>query len=171
MATAPSRPAASRPCLQASACRAGRWTPARGGRNDVPGHDGWTDLALPGNFGRWSNSLPHHPTQLISEIRDADGRILYEARPVPKPEQTRALDAWSVTSARNVVRWGTGRRALSAVKIGNAVVPVAGKTGTTNGIETPPSRASCPSRATMVVLTVAHHRRLRRQRRQHTDAA
>jgi membrane peptidoglycan carboxypeptidase len=33
---------------------------------------------------------------------------------------------------RNVVRWGTGRRALGKVKIGQVAVPVAGKTGTTN---------------------------------------
>jgi len=33
---------------------------------------------------------------------------------------------------RNTVKWGTGRRAKRAVTVGESVVPLAGKTGTTN---------------------------------------
>ncbi len=69
---------------------------------------------------------------LIAEIRDAAGNVLYRAR--PEPEQV--LDPRSGELVgdllRNVVRVGTGRRAVDALQIGGVTVPLAGKTGTTN---------------------------------------
>jgi len=88
---------------------------------------------FPGSSVGGPTASPPHPTQLISEIRDADGRVLYKATPVPKPRADPGAGRLVGDILRNVVRWGTGRRALSAVKIGDASVPVAGKTGTTNG--------------------------------------
>ena len=88
---------------------------------------------FPGTSVGGPTASPHHPTQLISEIRDAAGRVLYRASPVPKPKADPGPGYLVGDILRNVVRWGTGRRALGAVTIGEAVVPVAGKTGTTNG--------------------------------------
>jgi len=73
-------------------------------------------------------------TLLISEIRDRHGNVLYRA--VPKAKSVVGEpDVGRLTAdiLRNVVRWGTGRRALGVVTIGKHPVPVAGKTGTTNG--------------------------------------
>ena len=72
------------------------------------------------------------PVSIIAEIRDAAGNVLYRAHPEP----TRVADA--VTGElvgdvlRQVVRSGTGRRAATAVQLGGAALPLAGKTGTTN---------------------------------------
>lgn len=71
-------------------------------------------------------------TLLISEIRDKDGEVLYKAsttRRAVVPEVTGALTA---DILRSVVQYGTGRRARGAATVGGAVVPLAGKTGTTN---------------------------------------
>ncbi len=76
---------------------------------------------------------PEQPTQLISEIRDRFGNVLYRAEPAGRE----VAPSWVGPQVRdvleNVVRWGTGRRANGAVKIGNHELPLAGKTGTTNG--------------------------------------
>lgn len=88
---------------------------------------------FPGTSVVGPTASPHHPTQLISEIRDAAGRVLYKARPVPMPRADPGAGRLVGDILRNVVRWGTGRRALSSVRIGDVSVPVAGKTGTTNG--------------------------------------
>jgi len=76
---------------------------------------------------------PQRPTNLISEIRDRDGNVLYRAKPVPEPVADPVAGRLVDDVLRNVVRHGTGRRALGAVTLGGAPVPVAGKTGTTNG--------------------------------------
>ena len=88
---------------------------------------------FPGTSGGGPMASPHHPTQLIAEIRDADGKVLYKARPVPKPQADPGAGRLVGDILRNVVRWGTGRRAMDAIKAGDVPVPVAGKTGTTNG--------------------------------------
>ena len=75
---------------------------------------------------------PSHPTQLILELRDRDGGVLYRAEPVPRPVADASPGRLVGDILRNVVRWGTGRRALGKVKIGDVPVPLAGKTGTTN---------------------------------------
>ena len=89
--------------------------------------------SFPGRTADGDVASPRHPTQLISEIWDAEGRLLYEARAVPRPMADPGPGRLVGDILRNVVRWGTGRRALTSVTIDGAVVPVAGKTGTTNG--------------------------------------
>jgi membrane peptidoglycan carboxypeptidase len=78
-------------------------------------------------------AAPDHTTQLIAEIRDRNGRVLYRADPVPKPQADPAPGRLVGDILRNVVQWGTGRRAYGAIKANDVTVPVAGKTGTTNG--------------------------------------
>jgi len=76
---------------------------------------------------------PDRSTMLIQEIRDRDGTILYRSKDDPTPRSVPAQGRQVGDVLRNVVRWGTGRRALNEVTVNGAVVPVAGKTGTTNG--------------------------------------
>lgn len=72
------------------------------------------------------------PSALIAEIRGADGEPLYRL----DTKGDRVADALSGEMVggilRNVVRVGTGRRALDAVEVGGVHIPLAGKTGTTN---------------------------------------
>lgn len=72
------------------------------------------------------------PAALIAEIRDASGNVLYRLR----PEATEVADPKAGELVgdilRNVVRWGTGRRARDVLKVGDQPVALAGKTGTTN---------------------------------------
>ena len=70
---------------------------------------------------------------MIAEIRDRNGRVLYRAEPVPQPRVDPTSGRLVGDILRNVVRWGTGRRANGTVRVGDVAVPVAGKTGTTNG--------------------------------------
>ena len=70
---------------------------------------------------------------LIAEIRDRNGAVLYRAKPrarrVSRPE-TGVLVA---DILRSVVAYGTGRRARGKALLQGVEVPLAGKTGTTNG--------------------------------------
>jgi hypothetical protein len=75
---------------------------------------------------------PPAPTLLIAQIRDVDGNILYEAKPQTKKVARQHTAELTTDILRNVVLWGTGRRALDAVVAGDRAVPVGGKTGTTN---------------------------------------
>ncbi len=75
---------------------------------------------------------PESRTLLIAEIRDRDGNLLYRAGPKAQPVVDPAAGRQVGDMLRNVVRWGTGQRALDAIKLGEMSVPVAGKTGTTN---------------------------------------
>ncbi|MCB9777409.1 MAG: transglycosylase domain-containing protein [Alphaproteobacteria bacterium] len=72
-------------------------------------------------------------TVLIAEIRDRSGKVLYRVQPEATSVTDPAAGRMAGDILRNVVRWGTGRRALSSVTQDGAAVPVAGKTGTTNG--------------------------------------
>jgi membrane peptidoglycan carboxypeptidase len=72
------------------------------------------------------------PGALIEEIRDVDGRVIYRAEPEPTRVADPLIGEMTADILRNVVEHGTGRRALHAVPLGNAQVPVGGKTGTTN---------------------------------------
>ncbi|MCK6506572.1 transglycosylase domain-containing protein [Myxococcota bacterium] len=72
------------------------------------------------------------PTLLISEIRDRHGAVLYRAAPDAATLTEPVPGALVGDILRNVVRWGTGRRADGAVTLAGRPVPVAGKTGTTN---------------------------------------
>ncbi len=73
------------------------------------------------------------PSLLIQEIRDRDGTTLYRSRVVEDADGQPPYGRQIGDILRNVVRWGTGRRALNEVAVNGAVVPVSGKTGTTNG--------------------------------------
>lgn len=75
---------------------------------------------------------PDYPALLISEIRDVDGKALYRAKPESRRVASPEVAAATADILRNVVRFGTGRRAMYAVKEGSAQVPLGGKTGTTN---------------------------------------
>ncbi len=88
--------------------------------------------SFPGRAGVKEVESPPTPALLISEVRDVDGNVLYRARPEPQRIAQPAVADMSADILRNVVRWGTGRRALEAVSLGGAKVPLGGKTGTTN---------------------------------------
>lgn len=75
---------------------------------------------------------PESSTLLIAEIRDAEGKVLYSARPRPRQVGDPVAGRLIGDVLRNVVRFGTGRRASRAATIGGSVVPLGGKTGTTN---------------------------------------
>jgi membrane peptidoglycan carboxypeptidase len=103
-----------------------------------PGEVRPADSAL----GLWEDVAPvEASTLLIQEIRrprpEQPGayEVLYRATPtkeqVAPPEAGRLLG----DVLRDVVLYGTGSRAAQAVQVGGAPVPVAGKTGTTNGFK------------------------------------
>jgi membrane peptidoglycan carboxypeptidase len=75
---------------------------------------------------------PPSPALLIAEIRDVDDRVMYRATPEPQSVGKPNTGALTADILRNVVRHGTGRRALSAVQAEGVPVPLGGKTGTTN---------------------------------------
>jgi penicillin-binding protein 1A len=96
------------------------------GERSMPG-------AVPGFRATDPVPSPGAITQLIAEIRDRDGHVIYRATPRPSPVMDPVSGQLVGDVLRNVVLWGTGQRARSAVKLGGLPVPVAGKTGTTNG--------------------------------------
>jgi penicillin-binding protein 1A len=71
-------------------------------------------------------------TALIQEIRDVDGRVLYKAQPKVTEVADPLVAEMTADILRNVVLYGTGRRASRAVMHGSYPVPLGGKTGTTN---------------------------------------
>ncbi len=75
---------------------------------------------------------PPSPALLIAEIRDVDDNVLYRAESVATPVGKPNTGPLTADILRNVVRHGTGRRALSAVTADGVPVPLGGKTGTTN---------------------------------------
>ncbi|NOY24949.1 MAG: hypothetical protein GXP62_03665, partial [Oligoflexia bacterium] len=102
--------------------------------------DAWTfpgQVSLPGGVGGSTRtqavgSPPAGPL-LIAEIRDRTGSVLYRARPQAVSLTEPAIGRQVGDILRNVVRWGTGRRANGTITLNGKPVPVAGKTGTTNG--------------------------------------
>lgn len=88
--------------------------------------------SFPGRAGGEELPSPPAPSLLIAEIRDVDDNVLYRAEGAP--ERVATLDNADMTAdiLRNIVLHGTGRRAETAVKHAGAVVPLGGKTGTTN---------------------------------------
>jgi membrane peptidoglycan carboxypeptidase len=74
-------------------------------------------------------------TLLIAEIRDRDGELLYAAQPRPRAVAPPEAGRLVADILRSVVRFGTGRRALGQVELERVDVPLAGKTGTTNGFK------------------------------------
>ncbi|MFK7931802.1 MAG: transglycosylase domain-containing protein [Myxococcota bacterium] len=75
---------------------------------------------------------PNRPGLLIAEIRDIDGNTLYKAEPKATQVVPPEVAAETADILRNVVRHGTGRRAAKLLVAGGSVVPLGGKTGTTN---------------------------------------
>ncbi len=69
---------------------------------------------------------------LIAEIRDASGNVLYRLKPVAEVVADAVSGELVGDILRNVVKHGTGRRALSAIELGGVALPLSGKTGTTN---------------------------------------
>ena len=88
-------------------------------------------VEVPGD-GRQRTEAPDAATLLISEIRDRDGKVLWRADPESVRVGDPMVGRMTGEVLRNVVRWGTGRRAQTAAKVGREVVPLTGKTGTTN---------------------------------------
>jgi len=79
-----------------------------------------------------NTEAPDRSTLLIEEIRDRDGSVLWRATPTARTVGDPVVGRLTGEVLRNVVRWGTGRRARSAASVGDHVVPLTGKTGTTN---------------------------------------
>jgi penicillin-binding protein 1A len=90
----------------------------------------WTLDGVAAGQGRVA--APADPGLLIAEIRDVDGQVLYRARPEPKQVAPPESGAMTADILRNVVRWGTGRRAAEGITAAGNPIPVGGKTGTTN---------------------------------------
>lgn len=89
----------------------------------------WT---FPGVAKSKRMDAPPGPSLLIAEIRDVDDNVLYRAH--GEAERIASVDVADMTAdiLRNVVVHGTGRRAASAVRLEEGIVPLGGKTGTTN---------------------------------------
>lgn len=87
---------------------------------------------FPGRGGAGAVPPPPDRTLLIAELRDAEGRVIYQAE--SEPERVTAPEVGALTQAvlQAAVSYGTGRRAKGAVQIDGAAWPLAGKTGTTN---------------------------------------
>ena len=82
-------------------------------------------------------AAPATSTLLVAEIRDVDGNVLYRAEPVKRVVTSPASGAMTADILRNVVKYGTGKRALDAIQVRGAdgvefALPIGGKTGTTN---------------------------------------
>ncbi|MBT3223005.1 MAG: hypothetical protein HN348_28355 [Proteobacteria bacterium] len=88
--------------------------------------------AFPGVASGSTVGEPGASTLLIAEIRDVDGNALYRAEPESTQVVPPHIGETTADILRNVVRFGTGRRAVSAVTLGGQPVPLGGKTGTTN---------------------------------------
>ena len=82
--------------------------------------------------GRQRTPPSDHGTLLVEEIRDRDGNVLWKAAPRPRLVGDPTVGRMTGAILRNVVRWGTGRRALSVARTDGQTVPLTGKTGTTN---------------------------------------
>lgn len=87
---------------------------------------------FPGRAGSKRVPSPAASTLLIAEVRDVDDQVLYRAVPEGVVVAAPEVGAMTTDILRNVVQWGTGRRAKSALELGGASLPVGGKTGTTN---------------------------------------
>ncbi len=90
---------------------------------------GWD---FPGETRGQTMAAPPAPTLLIAEIRDVDGSRLYQANPTSRKVASPETAAMTADILRNVVLYGTGKRAAEAVSANGGFVPVGGKTGTTN---------------------------------------
>lgn len=90
-----------------------------------------TSWSFPGDAAGQEVVSPPTPALLIAEIRDVDGNVLYQTEPTATSVADAQVADQTSHILRNVVRHGTGRRAL-AIREAGRQVPVGGKTGTTN---------------------------------------
>ncbi|MBX2797862.1 MAG: transglycosylase domain-containing protein [Myxococcales bacterium] len=72
------------------------------------------------------------PTTLIAEIRDRTGKVIYQAETTPVRVADPEVGEMTADVLRNVVQHGTGRSVKGTVKQDGKIVPIGGKTGTTN---------------------------------------
>jgi len=72
------------------------------------------------------------PTLLIAELRDVNGRVIYRADPLAAEVVGERVGQQTADILRNVVQYGTGRRASGAIREQGVPIPLGGKTGTTN---------------------------------------
>ena len=96
------------------------------------------EQSLPSGVGEYRTTSPvdaqARETQLIAQIRDREGNVLYRSSPEPVPVTDPVAGVLTGGVLHNVVEWGTGRRARGSVTVGEVPVsvPLFGKTGTTN---------------------------------------
>ena len=102
-----------------------------GQRFDFPGQKSRSG-SVPGLRATEWVASQSRATQLIAEIRDRDGNVLYRASPEPVEVSDPISGRLTGGILSNVIRWGTGRRAQGAVTLDGVEVPLFGKTGTTN---------------------------------------
>ncbi|MDG1484347.1 MAG: transglycosylase domain-containing protein [Myxococcota bacterium] len=102
-----------------------------GQRFDFPGQKSRSG-AVPGSRATEWVASQSRATQLIAQIRDRDGNVLYQASPEPVEVSDPVSGQLTGGILSNVIRWGTGRRAQGAVTLDGVEVPLFGKTGTTN---------------------------------------
>ena len=72
------------------------------------------------------------PGLLIAEIRSRTGEVLYQAEVRSSRVAAEGVGDMTADILRNVVLYGTGKRAREVVTASGAAVPLGGKTGTTN---------------------------------------
>jgi membrane peptidoglycan carboxypeptidase len=90
-----------------------------------------TAWSFPGQAEGRPVASPAASALLIAEIRDVDGKVLYQVQPEPRQIAQAGTPDLTAHILRNVVTRGTGRRALALTE-GGRQLPVGGKTGTTN---------------------------------------
>jgi hypothetical protein len=89
----------------------------------------WT---FPGVADGAPTASPTQPLLLISRVEDVDGVVLYEAKPESRQVTAEKVGDMTADILRNVILWGTGRRAKGLISEKGKQVPIGGKTGTTN---------------------------------------
>ncbi|HJN73607.1 MAG TPA: transglycosylase domain-containing protein [Myxococcota bacterium] len=89
---------------------------------------GFEPGTVPGTRSTFKVPEQEVPALLIAEIRDREGNVIYRADPKAERVADDMAGVLTVDILRNVVQYGTGRRALSVA----SGFPLGGKTGTTN---------------------------------------
>ena len=69
---------------------------------------------------------------IITKIVDREGEILWEYKPQPKKVLSNRISGLVTDILRNVMKFGTGRKAKDAIRVFDIPIPTFGKTGTAN---------------------------------------